>query len=569
MTKFCKWKASKVLHNYVAPVVGTYASSLTRFNITWTFDKPYQYGEYANGDYWVKGPVTIIETNPPCAVNESYIRNGAMINPDPNYLYGVPYASYFRQGYDSEIPAGEYFYDSALNAIRPDGNDLSEDNPATIPVNSSLVTAISSYLHGVSQQPYLQEVEILTVVDAIPSEGDFRPSFVGTNKASQYNISDLNYAALPSLTKPSTNVPLMSTIEEYFARPWPDYIRTHVTRELLALNNCQWYGREYVNESVPGALMLCLDFTNSEKETLLIRYIQLGLDLYGSFKGGCSWEISGGWMMGRKLPIIFTGLVLNSSAILTDMGIHSVTGYGGQGETRTVIPFHEDGIFYVTQTEVNQAHSVPSGSSNQVVANYTSGDIGLPDWGQQHIVNPQYDNAYWHADYRHLCNRSDVGTALTALLLGVKTTWNWQAFFDYIDRYMEIEEGVNDTVWQGYEGGFGSLLVKRMWELYRSDYNPRYSPDNPTATAISSSRIDLTWTYTSTGLADITNFRIQRSSNGGSTYTEVTTIVKQDGTYSYSYSNTGLTTGTEYHYWIRAYNALGDSYPAICYATTS
>jgi hypothetical protein len=36
-------------------VLGT-AGTLTQDGITWTFDKPVQYGKFVTGDYWVLGP---------------------------------------------------------------------------------------------------------------------------------------------------------------------------------------------------------------------------------------------------------------------------------------------------------------------------------------------------------------------------------------------------------------------------------------------------------------------------------------------------------------------------------
>jgi hypothetical protein len=43
----------------------TYAKSVSQFGITWTFDKEYQVGQFANGDNWIVGPVNIINIDPP------------------------------------------------------------------------------------------------------------------------------------------------------------------------------------------------------------------------------------------------------------------------------------------------------------------------------------------------------------------------------------------------------------------------------------------------------------------------------------------------------------------------
>ena len=40
------------------------AAEISQFGITWTFDDSYPYGQFANGDFWVAGPVTIIQISP-------------------------------------------------------------------------------------------------------------------------------------------------------------------------------------------------------------------------------------------------------------------------------------------------------------------------------------------------------------------------------------------------------------------------------------------------------------------------------------------------------------------------
>ena len=40
------------------------ATSVSQWGITWTFDGDYTTGQYANGDYWVVGPVNITAITP-------------------------------------------------------------------------------------------------------------------------------------------------------------------------------------------------------------------------------------------------------------------------------------------------------------------------------------------------------------------------------------------------------------------------------------------------------------------------------------------------------------------------
>ncbi|MGI8407767.1 MAG: fibronectin type III domain-containing protein, partial [Actinomycetota bacterium] len=87
------------------------------------------------------------------------------------------------------------------------------------------------------------------------------------------------------------------------------------------------------------------------------------------------------------------------------------------------------------------------------------------------------------------------------------------------------------------------------------------APSGLTATATSSSQINLAWTDTS---SNEDGFKIERSSDG-TNFSQIATV----GSNSTSYSNTGLAGSTTYHYRVRAYNSGGDSaYSNAASATT-
>ncbi len=78
------------------------------------------------------------------------------------------------------------------------------------------------------------------------------------------------------------------------------------------------------------------------------------------------------------------------------------------------------------------------------------------------------------------------------------------------------------------------------------------APTNLTATAVSSSQINLSWTDNSN---DETGFKIERKTGASGTYSQIATV----GANVTTYSDTGLTSNTTYYYRVRAYNAAGES----------
>ncbi len=421
------------------------ANQLSQFGITWTFNQPTEYGQFANGDYWVIGPVTITAISPASILSGTRTINGSMINPSPN--------DGTTQGYDSAMYGGYGpDYSAALNVARPTGQALSIANPLIVQPGSSLVSVIS--LPEAGARPQLQTAAILTVLAAPAPSGSFRPPYSGGDKTIRFNTTQLNRARLAQLTRVA-GTPSLAEVERYFERPWIDHVPSWMGRYHHPTENMSDYGREIATEVGIGALMLNLDFTPQEKETLLVRYVQVGIDLYGvAINGGEeNWPPNGGHASGRKWPILFAGLMLGDNAMQ----------HIGPGDGTGTVMFGEDGqTFYVTQADIDRTHSPDLRECYR--EEYQAADLNLPEWGIVHSDDSTADNKAWCAVYRECCTANAwAGFVLAAHIMDAKQLWNHDALFDYQDRYMALEKPGDWTrCWDDF--------TETMWDTYRSDY---------------------------------------------------------------------------------------------------
>jgi hypothetical protein len=446
---------------------------ISQFGITWTFDTDYTVGQFANGDNWVLGPVTLIGIDPPSTETSGRTINGSMINPSPKNRHW--------QGYDSTM-YGKYLkkFDPNLNSARPKNRDLSARNPLVLQPHTSLVSSISVPDEG--HIPQLRTAAILTVLSKPAPEGSFRPPYCGSDKIIKFNKDQLDYSLLANL-KHVKGTPDIITVERYFERPWIDHIPGWVGRFQHPIENMPDYGREIGTQVGVGALMLNLDFTNQIKEILLICYVQLGIDLYGIVQNSDkdSWIGSGGHASGRKWPILFAGLVLNDPNMI-NIGRTDIENYGPSHPE--YIHFGEDDqTFYVGDDNIYEPpyekHVWPTGfvyyghgkgDKRRDYLEYTEEHKGMPEWGITHTRYPNQDGLDWDAPYRRSATANAwAGFVLAAHIMGVKELWNHNALFDYMDRYMEVEK---ESVGVGYYPRQWSRFAENMWDTYRADYGP-------------------------------------------------------------------------------------------------
>lgn len=424
-------------------------TSISQHGITWTFSSAIQYGQFANGDYYVIDPGTgirINNINPAYSISGSRALNGSMLNPA---------ADGSTQGYDG---GSAYFpYNAGLNVAI----GVSPSIPLTISAGDTLISSISENPYPGNNVSYLKTAAVLTCLSAVPPAGSFRPGYCDRAQT-LYNTANLNYSLLGSLERPSS-APLLANVERTFQRVWLDHLPRWGARFLHPNDNMSNYGRELSNDVSIGALMLHLNYSNAEKERLMIYFVQLGIDLYSIVKAGArdNWQADGGHASGRKWPILFAGLVLGDSD-MRNIGQKS-GDYINSGSTDYLHFGEDDQTFYVTQNSVDLTNSSSWNPDTRAgtPAPYTSAMIGMPEWGIRNAYLPQNSDAAWHAIYRQCCTTfAWTGFVLSARIMNAQSLWNHDVLFYYQDRYMAITNGTSDPL------GFsvpGEVAGWRVW----------------------------------------------------------------------------------------------------------
>lgn len=437
-----------------APGLGA-ATSLTQNGITWRFAEDRAAGTFCNGEFWVKGPVTVIGISNVLhapGFTPKPGQDGSMVNPGTTA----------KQGYDATLES----YDSALNAGLPHGQPVSTSNPLMLEPGQSLISMVSWLYRSADDtepgcprfnggtkapRPATRSAAILTCLAEAPAEGSFRPAYCGTDKRIKYRQSDLKLDRLKNLA-PVAPLPEVAKVERSMSRTWIDHAHEYLGAMIHPSEHMPDYGRDMTHRMNEAALLLLLDFNalpgKPKKDKILINLVQYGIDQAGIADNGGGWPANGGHNMGRKWPILFAGIMLD------DARLKAV----GQWKTR----FQEDEqTFYVSEKEVAMTHGPqwkPDPRAPKLA--YEQEHLGLPEWGIRHAERPQADNRDLGATYRSINGAVYPGFVLAALLLGQQQAWNHDALFDYTARYMDLvrERSVPPDV---------PPFVVNMWNAYR------------------------------------------------------------------------------------------------------
>ncbi len=406
--------------------------SVSQYGITWTFDKPARVGQFVNRDWYVVGPVTIKAIDPrPLYGSEiprreldrmdkerpeqQRVRNGFMLNPPAEMK--VAYDSGVRNWFDPSL------VQRLPVAMRPGDSLVSTISmPKNLVLHAQLRNKIE---RGVDDSSPIRTAAVLTCV-AEPQPADaFRPAFCDRGHRI-YLARDLRRELLPTAAA-TDGIPDLRRYIRFTQRPW---VGTCFFGFEEPVENMPQYGLEYGRVVGISALLLCTDLAPQQKEPLLVNLVQIGIDLGGMVRAGHpGWTGWGGHGSGRKLPIVFAGLLLGDESLARINKSFPKVSFGEDEQTA-----YGDG--WTGAKVVFAGHSGIDAATG-------AGRLRGSGWGPyEHLPPAEWkDGQNTSEAYRRCCTSVGwVAQALALRLLRAEQSWDHDAFFDYVDRWMSEDD---------------------------------------------------------------------------------------------------------------------------------
>ena len=351
-------------------------------------------------------------------------------------MKNIPTTNY-AQGF---VNSGHSVYTSSLN--------VGSSNISLSPGDMLITTTLYPY-YGVTdpntgERNYtdIQEAAILTVLASAPAYGaeSFRPGLRDSSRTI-YNAGSINYSLLQNVAAVS-GAPSLATVTDLFSRPWLDFYQGQVGRSIHPNYNMRDYGAELAADIGNAALLVNTNLTNTQKKPLVVGIIQQGLDWWGSVKNKYSFYSQvPAHILGRKFPIMFAGNLLNISEIkavwpYTGSYLHN----GSWAIPSDARVFSEDqAIEYVTAKDVSVTATGDSYYNPEY--NYTSAMVGMPEFFHYDYTYRWKGNPGWNVDSYRYFGSVLYGVETAVSLMGWKSQWNNQAFFDYMERHVDLCRG--------------------------------------------------------------------------------------------------------------------------------
>jgi hypothetical protein len=445
--------------------------SVSQYGITWTFEKSSRVGHFGNGDWYVVGPVTVtaIEPKPLYGAEipkreldrmdkerpENHrVRNGFMLNPpaEMKVAYDSGVRNWFEPSLIQKLPVALKPGDSLVSTI---------SMPKRLVLHAPLRNKIE---RGVDDSSPIRTAAVLTCVSEAHPLDAFRPAFCDRQQRI-YLARNLKRERL-STAAATPGIPRVELYTRFTQRPW---VGTCFFGFEEPVENMPQYGLEYGRVAGISALLLCTDIPPERKEPLLLNYVQVGIDLGGMVRAGHpGWTGWGGHGSGRKLPIVFAGLLLDDPELANLNRSFPKVSFGEDEQTAYAASWTGANVVFAGHSGIDAVTGIGRSRNN--------------GWGPyEHTPPAQWKEGQNTSEsYRRCCTSVGwVAQALALRLMRAEPAWNHDPFFDYVDRWMYeddtafvkiIKEATgrdHDKEW-ARQGQAWDLFVNEMWARYRA-----------------------------------------------------------------------------------------------------
>jgi len=445
--------------------------SVSQYGITWRFDKPARAGQFVNGDWYVVGPATVSAIDPKPLYGKEIprreldgmdrerpegqrVRNGFMLNPPAQ----------MKVAYDSGV---RNWFDPALIQKLPVAMKPGDSLVATISMPKGLVLHAqlrNKIERGVDDSSPIRTAAVLSCVDRPQPPDAFRPAFFDRGQRI-YLARDLKRDLLPVAAR-TKSTPKIEQYVRFTQRPW---VGTCFFGFEEPVENMPQYGLEYGRVAGIAALLLCTDLKPAQKEPLLVNYVQIGIDLGGMVRAGHpGWTGWGGHGSGRKLPIVFAGLLLGDEQLANVKRSFPKASFGEDEQTAYGDCWTGAKVVFAGHSGIDAATGVGRDRGNA--------------WGPyEHRPPSQWQSGQKTSEsYRRCCTSVGwVAQALALRLVHAEKPWAHDAFFDYADRWMyendaQFVKTIKQATGQDYDkewarqGQAWDAFTNEMWAAHRA-----------------------------------------------------------------------------------------------------
>ena len=447
--------------------------NVSQYGITWTFEKPARVGQFVNGDWYVVGPTTVKTIDPkplygseipkreldPMDMErrpEDRVRNGFMLNPPAKMevAYDSGVRNWFVPSLIQRLPVAMKPGDSLVSTI-------------SMPKNLVLQAQLRNKIErGVDDSSPIRTAAVLTCVGEPQPADAFRPAFCPPAAGQQriYLARDLKRDLLARAAA-NESEPNIRQYIRFTQRPW---VGTCFFGFEEPVENMPQYGLEYGRVVGISALLLCTDIEPQQRESLLINFVQIGIDLGGIVRAGHpGWTGWGGHGSGRKLPIVFAGLLLGDDELADINKSFPKVSFGEDEQTAYGDCWTGAGVVFAGHSGIDAATGAGRSRGN--------------GWGPYEHTPPSEwkDGQNTSESYRRCCTSVGwVAQALALRLMHAEEAWSHDAFFDYVDRWMceddaEFVKAIKEATGQDHDkewarqGQAWDAFVNQMWAKHR------------------------------------------------------------------------------------------------------